>query len=116
VAVIRPHLFGNLVLTGFFLAVAVLAHIRLIKESVRLLLRLQMRRLDSCVHVAVTDASLIFIHCNTGSGGCSSGSDTSRDCNCRSLLHCLSKSILRVACSECDIGLGWHTVDIDVQQ
>lgn len=35
VALVRPHLFGNLVMLGFFLAVAVLAHIRLIKESVR---------------------------------------------------------------------------------
>jgi hypothetical protein len=35
VALVRPHLFGNLVLIGFFLALAVLAHIRLIKESVR---------------------------------------------------------------------------------
>jgi UAA transporter family len=34
VALVRPHLFGNLVLIGFFLALAVLAHIRLIKESV----------------------------------------------------------------------------------
>ena len=35
VALVRPHLFGNLVLIGFFLAIAVLAHIRLIRESVR---------------------------------------------------------------------------------
>ncbi|KAG7363011.1 UAA transporter family protein [Nitzschia inconspicua] len=33
VALERPQLFGNLVLIGFFLALAVLAHIRLIKES-----------------------------------------------------------------------------------
>lgn len=34
VTLVRPHLFGNLVLIGLFLAMAVLAHIRLIKESV----------------------------------------------------------------------------------